>query len=223
MFRIEKPDARFDQAYKLMQETFPPEELVNRAEYEYLLSHPQRDFVFVMLATDDAMIAGSYLALGDGESAAMIEYLAVRVQRKGLGRDMLAAFEKNMLEIATGRSETLCAVVGEVEGDLLPFKFKCGYRLPEKVWYAQPPIEFNSEGQPLHPELPKLLMVKPFPDAESMEAVLLQRIVATIYRRRYVPPMADEVTKARIEAYIFEHVYPRFVESAQQKIMLKVE
>jgi hypothetical protein len=224
--RIRQSDSRFDQCYALLLQTFSSDELVSYSEYAYLLSHPTSDHEFVMLARVEGdtlvgVVAGSYLALQPTlmlpcEAFAMIEYLAISQTGKGHGSALLKAFEETMLRLASERNQHLRAVVGEVEEDLLPFKFKTGYRLLEKVWYAQPPIMFNHQGQPLHPILPKLLMMKPLPDRDYVDVHLLRRIVATIYLKRYVP-LTDPDMMAHIERYIFEHLFSEFERSLTER------
>ena len=146
----------------------------------------------------------------------MIEYLAVAQPRGGHGRALLKAFESTILQLAGERNQRLCGVIGEVEEALLPFKFKTGYKLLEAVWYAQPPIAFDDQGWALHPVLPKLLMVKPFPDADDIDADLLRGMVARIYTKRYVP-LTDPAIMIRIEEYIFRHIFSRFERSLMQR------
>jgi hypothetical protein len=220
--RIQQSDKRFEQCYALLLQTFSPDELVGYAEYEYLISHPTFDHEFVMLAriegdTLAGVVAGSCLSLQPTfQSFAMIEYLAVTQPGGGHGSALLKAFEGTMLSLAAQRNQHLSAVVGEVEESLLPFKFKVGYRLLDNVWYAQPPIAFDDQGQALYPILPKLLMLKPFPDRDYLEVDLLRRIVATIYTKRYVP-FTNSITMEHVQKYIFKHLFSKFEHSLMQR------
>jgi ribosomal protein S18 acetylase RimI-like enzyme len=223
------PDTEFDSCYRLMQATFPADELVDRAEYEYLLQRPrslQHPHWFAMLARWDeaasqlvGMVVGSYMAL-DGESNSgigMIEYLAVAPNYQhgqGHGKALLDAFERLMQRYAQQRGETLRWVVGEVEDDLLAFKFHLGYRLPAHLRYLQPPIEFDAEGNPCYAPVAKHLVMKAIDrTTRTIAPDVLRAVIQTIYRWRYIPLLGDEITRMHAADFIQRHVYANVSES----------
>lgn len=222
------PEHEFAACYALMARVFMPDELVARDEYEFLLrrreerGHPHR---FVMLAAWDGdvlfgMIAGSVMTLDTDPSrcVALIEYLAVAPEaphHHGIGSGLLDAFEAAVVHESQVRRETLVVIAGEVDEPLLPFKFAHGYRLAEGVRYAQPPIAFDADGNALHPIVPKLLAIKPFarPDPHTIDAHLLEAIVRTIVRWRYLPIFGSEAARQRAAVMIDLGVVVPFVES----------
>ncbi|MBK9125569.1 MAG: GNAT family N-acetyltransferase [Chloroflexi bacterium] len=231
LFRVSpvcSPAHEFAACYALVARVFAPDELVARNEYEHLLrraddaAHPHR---FAMLAAWDGdtllgLIAGSTMTL-DGDPSrcvGLIEYLAVAPDaphHHGIGSGLLDAFEDAAAHEARARHESFSAIVGEVDEPLLPFKFAHGYRLAEGVRYAQPPIAFDAEGSALHPIVPKLLAIKPFAlaDPHAIDANLLESIVRTIVRWRYVPMFGAEHAKQRAAAMIDRDVVVPFVDS----------
>lgn len=218
----------FAACYALMARVFAPEELVARAEYESLLSQPLEPghaHRFIMLAAWDGgnllgMIAGSVMTLDTepARCAAFIEYLAVAPdapQRRRIGSGLLDAFEAAVLHESQLRRETLVVIAGEVDALLLPFKFAHGYRLAEGVRYAQPPIAFDAAGKPLYPIVPKLLAIKPvaLPDPCAIASCLLESVVRTIMRWRYVPIFGSAAARQQAAAIIDRDVVAPFVES----------
>lgn len=215
------PHAEFDSCYRLMQATFPADELVDRAEYVHLLQCPsqiQHPHWFAMLARWEqshlvGMVAGSYMSLnGDpAVSIGMIEYLAVALgyQHEGHGKALLDAFEALMHHYARQRGETLTWIVGEVEDDLLPFKFHLGYRLPENLRYVQPPIEFDREGNPCYAPVAKHLVMKSMMTnpTRTIAPDMLCNVIQTIYRWRYVPLLGDESARVYAANFIQRDVY----------------
>jgi GNAT superfamily N-acetyltransferase len=219
---ITTSQTEFDSCYRLMQATFPADELVDRAEYMYLLQIPRQidhPHWFAMLARWDeassrlaGMVAGSYMALNDDVTSGigMIEYLAVAPgqQGQGHGKALLDAFEGLMQQCAQERGETLRWIMGEVEDDLLPFKFHLGYRLPQHLRYMQPPIEFDGEGNPCYAPVAKHLIMKAMDQTKDVIASnKLCDVIQTIYRWRYVPVLGDEATKRHAANFIQRHVY----------------
>jgi ribosomal protein S18 acetylase RimI-like enzyme len=224
-------DAEFDACYALMQATFPADVLVNRAEYGALLQAPAsgtHPHWFAMLARWEqatrrlvGMVAGSYMRLNESRglvgaqraahSIGMIEYLAIApdAQQQGHGRALLTAFEEQMQAFAGQRGESLMWLVGEVDDDLLPFKFHLGYGLPTGLRYVQPPIEFDAAGEPCFAAVPKHLALKPMAQSALMiEADVLQTIIQTMYRWRYVPVLEDDVAQKQAAAYLEQHITP---------------
>ncbi len=235
--RVTAPDAAFDACYRLMQATFPADELVDREEYELLLQAPQRHthpHWFVMLSHWDGdslagMIAGSYMVLEayPSESIGMIEYLAVAEAyrgKRGHGRALLQAFEGALGEIASQRGETLFAVVGEVEHEILPFKFRAGYWLAEGLWYAQPPIAFDAQGEPLFAPVEKHLAIRltAYPHPEYIESARVRAIVSTLYHWRYVPITASAAAVERAQAYIETEVFAQVRASTGTRAALRL-
>lgn len=228
---VTTPHAEFDSCYCLMQATFSADELVDRAEYAYLLQSPRRinhPHWFAMLARWNqaslqlaGMVAGSYMALNDdpASSIGMIEYLAVApgYQHEGHGKALLDAFEALMQQYAWQRGETLRWLVGEVEDDLLPFKFHLGYRLPEHLRYLQPPIEFNAEGHPCYAPVAKHLVMKSMRGTPSITPDTLRAMIQTIYRWRYVPLLGDESAKRQASAFIEQNVFGGVIASIRDE------
>lgn len=227
--RITTPDTEFDSCYNLMQATFPADELVDRAEYAYLLQASRsidQPHWFAMLARWNqassqlvGMVAGSYMALNDqsGLGMGMIEYLAVAPEYQhgqGHGKALLDAFESLLDTFAQQRGEILTWIVGEVEDDLLPFKFHLGYRLPAGLRYFQPPIEFDAEGNPCYAPVTKHLVVKAMNGTEkTISPHVLCAMIQTIYRWRYVPVLGDEKTRLHAANFIQQHVYAQVAAS----------
>jgi GNAT superfamily N-acetyltransferase len=233
-------DATFDACYALMQATFAADELVSRAEYVLLLQTPHASthpHWFTLLARHFeetthklvGMIAGSYMRLNEqGElrsvpcGMGMIEYLAIAPdqQQQGHGRALIAAFEAQMQQFAKQRGESLTWIAGEVEDDLLPFKFRLGYGLPGDLRYLQPPIEFDDAGKPCFAAVPKHLVLKPMAQpATTIAAADLRAVIQTMYRWRYVPLLGDESMKLQAAAYIEKHIAPPVLASIKAEVI----
>jgi deoxyhypusine synthase len=95
----------------------------------------------------------------------------------------------------------------EAENDSVGFWDRLGYRWPQAVTYWQPPLEFDDNGDFVHPEVPEIAMLKPIEvrDKRTIERHLLYDIIATVYLdwalARYRNVLSEDAMK-RAESYV---------------------
>ncbi len=102
----------------------------------------------------------------------------------------------------------------EAETDSLGFWNKMGYRWTQGVRYWQPPLEFDSEGNYIYPEVPEILMLKPLDDMEqeSISKTLLKNIIATVYLNWSLHKYREVLEPAAMkhaEQYVMEDLFNR--------------
>lgn len=222
----------FASCYKLLSETFHPEELDDPAGMSADLIAPAGGMVrFFMLARRlseapqhvVSLIAGCYLSLSEtpyaGFGAGFIEYLVTHpdFRQQGHASALLTGFESALQREADARGENLSLVLGEVEEDLVSFKLKRGYCLLPGSCYAQPPISFDKlSGSPLSAPLPKLLMAKQISETLPASAPLgglLPAVVKQVFIQRYGLRSQTGLPAENARLWILEHIWQPFVES----------
>jgi hypothetical protein len=133
---------------------------------------------------------------------------------KGVGGQLWHAA---MAEASTriGRQDgTLCHCLAEAENESLGFWTKVGFRWPKGVIYWQPPLEFDAEGHYVLPEVPEVLMLRPMDavPADSIDRVLLQNIIATVYLDWSLGKYRDVLSARamqRAEEYVMRDLFGR--------------
>ena len=182
-------------------------------------------------------IAGNYMPLLASETLpgtvgiGALSYAATRpvFRRKyGHGRALVEAFEREILHLAAARGHTVTLFVLEANAAAVGFWGRCGYRRPENVYYAQPPIDFDEQtGDPLFPEVPEVLMVKIVNgNLGEIESDLLISVVKTIYQEWYLRRLETftPVAAQRATSYVMDKVFQNFLVSLPQdhsSILLK--
>ena len=84
---------------------------------------------------------------------------------KGVGSRLWQAAHDVARTWARNLDGVLRYSVLEAESDSLGFWTKMGYLWPQGVPYWQPPLEFDSQGIFVHPEVPEILMLHPLEGA----------------------------------------------------------
>lgn len=232
--RLSSPGPLLESGYQLFQRVFDPAILdpfdVNvrrltpqgRAERDYVpcfsiayVDHGGARYVAGMLAGDLMQTEGSgsvsFLAIGNMAAAASLRQRGVR----GIGTRLLdCALAAARTEAATNGVQVSYAVA-EAEPASLGFWRKCGFRRPQSVSYVQPPLEFHADGWPVYAETPETLVVAPIhADLNSMPSVVLQQMIATLYRNWCLRGREETLSPAafkRAEAYVMQHVFDRVV------------
>lgn len=104
--------------------------------------------------------------------------------------------------------------VGEAENNSLGYLTKMGCLWPQGVTYWQPPLEFNSDGVFVHPEVPEILVFLPLEGSppDKISRSLLREIIATIYMNwslnKYRQKLTPEAMK-RAEDYVMGDLFGR--------------
>jgi len=191
--RIATVNSGFAAAYELLHSAFDPSELSDRSVFEADFQSTVPPFVMFARFADPAqaisVICGVYLRIADRVSIGFIEYLVTRreCRSRGHGGALLAAFECEMMRMASARGDRLALILGESVPAILPFKVRHGYRWPVGSQYVQPPIAFDPvTGAPRAEPVPLTLMVKLTDSTHTkISTSLLLSAVRTIYRTRY--------------------------------------
>jgi ribosomal protein S18 acetylase RimI-like enzyme len=176
-----------------------------------------------------SLIAGSYLPLRTERALpgpcgiGAISYLATRAlfrRGQGHGSTLVEAFENEVVQIAAARGHTVSLIFVEAGAGAPEFWYRCGYRWPQHVVYAQPPIDFDEQtGAPKFLEVPEVLMVKVLDgDGQMIENDLLIDVVKTVYHYWYLGFGNDFTPEAaeRATNYVMQKVFQSFLDSLPQ-------
>ncbi|MCI0487328.1 MAG: deoxyhypusine synthase family protein [Blastocatellia bacterium] len=115
----------------------------------------------------------------------------------------------------------------EAEADSMGFWYKLGYLWPRGVRYWQPPLEFDEEGNYIHPEVPENLLLKPIEAEipETIPATFLKNIVATVYYNwsldKYKATLSDDAFQ-KAQKYVMGDLFDRFCQKMPSKDPLEL-
>jgi hypothetical protein len=208
---VAEPDSWLTVCYDLLSSQFGPEVLDPLPSYadglvmDRLGSHP---FPFLLMAAyfEDSgkarvagVVSGSVMRIERrgakrGGRAAPEFFFAIGNQAtspvlrsagiKGVGTRLWRRAVAQAGSIAKGLHGRLAYSFLEAENDSVGFWDRMGYRWPKDVSYWQPPLEWDENGDFLHPEVPEIPMLKPLgvADKRAIDRRLLYDIIATVYR-----------------------------------------
>jgi hypothetical protein len=129
----------------------------------------------VMTLRDSSVV---HLAMGNMATSPRLRQLKFR----GVGTTLFEAALDAAHAAACDRGMCLKYSTAEAESDSLPFWAKMGFRWPQGVRYFQPPLEFDADGKPVHPEVPETFVLKTLEGASStIDGGELREIVRSIY------------------------------------------
>jgi deoxyhypusine synthase len=126
---------------------------------------------------------------------------------KGVGTRLWHRAIAEAKAITKGLKGRLAYSFLEAENDSVGFWDRLGYRWPQAVTYWQPPLEFDENGNFVHPEVPEIALLKPLEIQQTgtIDRRLLRDIVATVYLNwalaRYRDCLSPEAMK-RAESYV---------------------
>lgn len=104
---------------------------------------------------------------------------------KGCGTRLLDAANRLAREHISKLGGRFCYSVLEAERRAIDFYAGRGYRWPQGLSYFQPPIRFNQDGSPVHPEIPEILLLRPEDPgmpADAIDRGCLESVISTMYR-----------------------------------------
>jgi deoxyhypusine synthase len=231
---VADPDSWLQTCYDFLRSHFGPETLdplqryVDWLEMNRLGSHP---FPFLLMAAyledgESARIVGAIsgnvmrieesvpkgahsspppfiFAIGHQLTAPAVRNAGI----KGVGTRLWRRAIGEAKAIARARHGRLAYSFLEAENDSVGFWDRLGYRWPQAVTYWQPPLEFDENGDFVHPEVPEIALLKPLEvrSKRAIERRLLHDIVATVYVNwalsRYRGVLSPEAMK-RAESYV---------------------
>lgn len=200
-------DPAFAGAYAVLRRTFPPAELVPRAEMRYTLQERAagvwtdlRWHLIAAVRGDEVVGAASGTYIGS-LNVALVGYLAVEpaVRSRGLGprlrRRLLEAFDRDARALVGRR---LGAVIGEVEADNPWLRYLVRHRgaLALDVPYLQPAVR-SDEGM-----VALILYWEPVGrrPVTRLPATEVRKLLYAIWRRGYrvARPLADRRFRAML-------------------------
>ncbi len=121
--------------------------------------------------------------------------------------------------IAEEQKEEFVAMVGEVGNDVSGFAFKYGFRWPEGVYYAQPPLIYNERtGEEKFSEVPEHLMIYHLHRKMVLSKNFIIDVVRSLYYYWIIMNFKNnhnysEIAKANISKYVWETVFKDFMDS----------
>jgi hypothetical protein len=137
----------------------------------------------------------------------LTEPLARAAGVKGVGTRLWRRAVAEARSITAGLGGRLEYSFLEAENDSVGFWDRMGYRWPRGVTYWQPPLEFDEQGQYVHPEVPEIAMFKPL-DVSARRTIgreVIQDVFASVWEnwvlheyRATLSPQAME----RAERYV---------------------
>lgn len=137
---------------------------------------------------------------------------------KGVGTALCrAAVEFAQREVADRQSE-LAYLACDAEVASIEFWRKLDYLQPLGLQYLQPPLEFDADGRPIHPEVPETLLVCPQGkrSRQSIDAMLLRDMIRAMYRNWSLETNRSRLSTSAFraaESYVMERVFPRVAET----------
>ena len=137
---------------------------------------------------------------------------------KGVGTKLWSHAAKTAEEMIANLGGTFLYSFLEAESDSVGFWSKMGYLWPEGVDYWQPPLEFDENGDFLHPEVPEILLLRPIRavSRNTIEVPLLKNLIATTYYNWCLDKYKTSLTPAAFEnarKYVMDEVFGRFSRS----------
>lgn len=121
--------------------------------------------------------------------------------------------------IAETRKEQFTSMVTEAENDASGFFFKYGFRWPERVYYAQPPLTYNEKtGEKQFNEVPEHLMIYDIQRKMDLSKNSIIDAVRSLYYYWIImkfknDPNYSEIAKENISKYVWETVFKDFMDS----------
>lgn len=161
---------QFDNLYKLLEESFPPDEYRDYKSQQDLLSHP----LYKVFIYEENQGIGAFFAMWEGNDYIYLEHFAVKknLRNGGLGSKLLKEFLQQqekpvVLEIEVPNSG--------IEKRRAEFYIRNGFNLNE-YGYDQP--AFSDEKNPV----PMVLMSYPNPLQEQEFQIFKDWIFTTVYK-----------------------------------------
>ena len=238
---VDKPDEWLTAGYRLLQSEFDNSVLdpfERYVEWLELNRQGQHTFPFLMVvaylrdgrnAIVVGVVSGNIMPIAEytgpnannGESLFMLA-LGHQVTSSLLRGKALSGLGTKLWKTAIDQAGKWIDKLGgvfaysmlEAESDSLGFWSKMGYLWTQGVHYWQPPLEFDSEGNYIHSEVPEMLMLLPLNgmDQSSIGQTLLKNIIATIYLNwslsKYRGLLEPEAMQ-RAEHYVMEDLFGR--------------
>lgn len=136
----------------------------------------------------------------------------------GVGTKLWSFAAETADRMITQRDGTFIYSFLEAETSSVGFWSKLGYRWPEGVDYWQPPLEFDSDGNFLHREVPEILMLRPMQEAmpAKIDVSLLRNLIATAYYNWCLDKYKKSLSPGAFEnarKYVMDTVFGRFSRS----------
>jgi deoxyhypusine synthase len=163
-----------------------------------------------VVTVDPASDQTCFFAIGHQVTSPVVRKAGI----KGVGSKLWQAAQELARTWAQNLDGVLRYSVGEAENDSLGFLTKMGCLWPQGVTYWQPPLEFDSQGTFVHPEVPEILVFVPLEgvSADTISRSLLLEIIATIYLNwslyKYRGKLSPEAMQ-RAEQYVMGDLFAR--------------
>jgi ribosomal protein S18 acetylase RimI-like enzyme len=216
---VDRPGGLLDACHDLLLRAFDPAVVDPKRIYVDAVNDQSgafRDFAPLFFAAlfdvdGEQLVAGfissDAMAIGDSD----VVHLAVGniattprlrdVNFRGVGRKLLEAALNAGRLAARDKGANLKYSTAEAEAASLPFWAKMGFRWPQGVRYFQPPLDFDADGQPVHPEVPETLVVKVLEGLTSaIDGGELREIVRSIYWNWSLRAHSKSLTPAAFSA-----------------------
>lgn len=238
---VDKSDGWLEAGYRLLQSEFDSSVLdpyERYVEWLQLNRQGQNPFPFLMMvayleegnnAIVLGVVSGNLMRMeeyagsnADYSSPPFIFAIGHQVTSKFLRGRGLPGLGSKLWKAALNRASKWTE---ELEGKLiysvlesqttsLGFWSKMGYRWAKGVTYWQPPLEFDSEGNFINPEVPEILMLLPLDgqSGDSIPQVLLKNIIATVYLNwslHKYRTILETVAMERAENYVMKDLFGR--------------
>lgn len=174
-----------------------------------------------------SFISGNYMPLIDnnfeanGKSIFGIGYLKTldTFQGRKHASMLLDEILNTSNTIAEIRGEEFTSMVTEAENDASGFFFKYGFRWPENVYYAQPPLIYNEKtGEKQFYEVPEHLMIYHIQRKMDLSKNFIMDAVRSLYYYWIImkfknDPNYSDMAKTNISKYVWETVFKDFMDS----------
>lgn len=139
----------------------------------------------------------------------------------GVGAKLLNAALERAAEPAGGLDGTLTYAVVEADPYSIGLYSGQDFLWPKGVRYWQPPREFDRDGRPTVPELPKVIMLRPAEGVsnESISRKLLLQIIETLFRNFHIGRHNDILSKKALRAaerHVMEHTFKKILDHMPQ-------
>jgi hypothetical protein len=231
--RIEGPGRRLDAAYELLARVFDPAVLDSKDTYVDLLSpgglqldgfpiicvaayfeHGGQELIVGVSASNLMWIdrSAGMLQLAIGNIATSPQLHAMKF--RGIGTALLERSIEVANSLANRHSADLAYSVAEAEANSRRFWRKSDYFFVEGLQYLQPPLEFDSSGNPIHDAVPETFMVRPL-SAHSREYIrveVIRQMIVAIYRNWCIETnrhRLSHIALQKAETFVLQEVFNR--------------
>lgn len=170
-----------------------------------------------------SFISGNYMPLTNSKEAiGAIGHVATleKFRRQNHASELIRVFLNECNEYANKRGEKLVGLVGEVEDDAKDFFYRCGFRWPKNVYYAQPPLRFDPKtGEKNFYEVPEHLMILSVDKQKRIKKDTLINVVRALYHYWVIKKHAhfNKDVKRKIAYYVWRRVFKDFLNSVSCK------